>query len=407
MSNIMFFCIPAHGHTNPTIKVVEELVKRGHRVRYFSFEEFREKIEQTGTEYVACDSFLPPTPQDLDAKVGKDFASLIEMVADTTVNMDETVKRHMEEFKPNVVVSDSVCFWGKLFAWKYGVPFVCSTTTFAFNKYTARLMKQGLGEVVRMITGMPRINAKIEMLKAHGYAVKDFVSIIQNDNDTNTIVYTSKMFQPMAETFSDKYVFVGPSVKEVAMKEAEPIEAGQGRAGEVKKRPLIYISLGTVLNNNVKFYQRCIEALSDMDCEVIISAGKKTDISKLKNVKENMQIFPYVDQMEVLAGTDVFLTHCGMNSVNESLYMGVPMVLFPQHSEEYAVAHRTAELGAGLLIKRGSAPEIRKAISTVLTQNHYRKNAEKIGRNFRKCKGAGKAAEFIEKVAKLANATIG
>ena len=36
MSNVMFFNIPAHGHTNPTITVVEELVERGHQVRYYS-----------------------------------------------------------------------------------------------------------------------------------------------------------------------------------------------------------------------------------------------------------------------------------------------------------------------------------------------------------------------------------
>ena len=407
MSNIMFFCIPAHGHTNPTIKVVEELVKRGHRVRYFSFEEFREKIERAGAEYIGCDAYLPPAPEDWDSKFGKDFASLIEMVADTTVNMDEMVKRHMEEFQPDVVVSDSLCFWGKLFALKYEVPYVCSTTTFAFNKYTAKLMKQGLGEILRMITGMPRINAKMEKLKAHGYAVKDFVSIIQNDNDTNTIVYTSEMFQPMAETFSDKYVFVGPSVKEVAMKDAAPRGAGQGSREEGEKRPLVYISLGTVLNNNVKFYQRCIEALKNLECEVIISAGKRTDVSKLKNVQGNMQIFPYVDQMEMLSRADVFLTHCGMNSVSESLYMGVPMVLFPQHSEEYAVAHRTAELGAGVRIKRGSKGAIRKAITEVLAQKKYRENSAKIGADFRLSGGAGKAAEFIEKVGKLAKATIG
>lgn len=33
-----------------------------------------------------------------------------------------------------------------------------------------------------------------------------------------------------------------------------------------------------------------------------------------------------------------------MNSVNESLYYGVPMVLFPQHIEQGLVAKRTAEL---------------------------------------------------------------
>ena len=58
--NIMWFCIPAHGHTNPTIEVVRELVKRGHEVRYYSFEEFREKVASTGAHYISCDRFLTP-----------------------------------------------------------------------------------------------------------------------------------------------------------------------------------------------------------------------------------------------------------------------------------------------------------------------------------------------------------
>lgn len=35
MSKIVFFCIPAYGHTNPTIPVVQELTKRGHEVWYY------------------------------------------------------------------------------------------------------------------------------------------------------------------------------------------------------------------------------------------------------------------------------------------------------------------------------------------------------------------------------------
>jgi len=45
MSKIVFFCIPAHGHTNPTLGVVRELVDRGHQVWYYSYELMREKIE--------------------------------------------------------------------------------------------------------------------------------------------------------------------------------------------------------------------------------------------------------------------------------------------------------------------------------------------------------------------------
>lgn len=390
MSNIMFFSIPAHGHTNPTIRVVAELVEKGHRVRYYSFEEFREKIEGAGAEFVDCAPYQPPAPEDLDEKVGKDFALLIEMVVDTTVKMDGMMAKEIEDFKPDCIVADSVCFWGKLFAQRYHIPFVCSTTTMAFNKYTAKLMKQGFSEMITMFKGMHRINEKMEVLKNHGYQVDNFISIIQNDNETNTVVYTTKMFQPMVDTFSEKYRFIGPSIPKEA--ESYPVE----RALAEKKQ--IYISLGTVLNKNITFYEECVEALKDMDCRVIISAGKDTDISTMKKVPENFDIQPYVNQLQVLSATDVFITHCGMNSVNESLYMGVPMVLFPQHSEEAAVATRVEQLKAGFRLKKDNAKHIKKAVSEVLGNTEYKENARKLMSDFRKSGGAKEAAAFIETV---------
>ena len=45
MSKIVFFCIPAHGHTNPTLGVVRELVERGNEVLYYSYNSFKDKIE--------------------------------------------------------------------------------------------------------------------------------------------------------------------------------------------------------------------------------------------------------------------------------------------------------------------------------------------------------------------------
>lgn len=45
MSQIMFFCIPTHGHFNPTVEVVSELVKRRHQVRYYLTQEFKEKLK--------------------------------------------------------------------------------------------------------------------------------------------------------------------------------------------------------------------------------------------------------------------------------------------------------------------------------------------------------------------------
>ena len=42
---IAWFCIPAHGHTNPTLGLIKVLTRAGHQVYYFSFEMFRVKLE--------------------------------------------------------------------------------------------------------------------------------------------------------------------------------------------------------------------------------------------------------------------------------------------------------------------------------------------------------------------------
>ena len=59
MKKIALFSIPAHGHTNPMLPVAKELVERGNKVRFYSFNEFEQKINNTGAVFVSCDSFLP------------------------------------------------------------------------------------------------------------------------------------------------------------------------------------------------------------------------------------------------------------------------------------------------------------------------------------------------------------
>ena len=383
MAAIFFFSLPAHGHVNPTLPLVRELTSRGHRVLYYDVEAFREKIEAAGAQLVPIDAYMPPAPEDIDRRAGKDFASLIEMAADLTLSLHERVAQDVAEHHPACVVGDSVCIWGKLLARRHGLPFICSTTTVAVNDQSARLMKRQPGEVLRMLLGMPRMARKLRQLREHGHDAPDVISLIGNDTKTPTIVYTSRLFQPMSETFGDSYAFVGPSVM-------------QRYPRRPHDRPLVYVSLGTVLNNAPDFYRSALQALSGMDCDAILSIGDAVDPAALGPVPGNVRIFPRVNQLEVLAGADVFLTHCGMNSVSESLLCGVPMVLFPQHGEENAVAIRCEQLGAGLRLKRPSASCIRSALEAVLGDDRYRRAAQTVAEDFARCGGAAEAADFVE-----------
>jgi MGT family glycosyltransferase len=385
MSKIVFFSINAVGHTNPTLPLVKELVSRGHEVWYYSFENFKDKIESTGAKYIQCDEYLPPLSEKESTKIGKDFTLLINMSVDTAIAMDTQVTKDLTAFKPDCIVSDSVCTWGKLFAKKLNVPYVCSTTTFAFNQHTAKLLKQGFSEMLYMIKGMPKMVKKLQELKPLGYNIDRPQEVFSNDNDTNTIVYTSKEFQPMADTFSDKYAFIGTSIFEPT------------HHLEESTLKTVYISLGTVLNDNISFYRECILALKSSDLRVIVSTGKDTDISTL-DIPNDFIVKESVDQLAVLEVADCFITHSGMNSVSESLYYGVPMVMYPQHSEELAITNRAIELGAGVKLKNTNSMGIRNAVFEILDNPSYKENALKLSKTLRDSGGAKAGADYIEKV---------
>ncbi len=390
MSKIVFFCIPAHGHTNPTLGVVRELVARGHEVWYYSYKLMQEKIESTGARFVACDDYdmeQKLNPKDA-VRVGKDLAFSTQLLVDTTLALDDTVMEHMKKLRPDCIVADSMAVWGKAVALKLGIPFVSSTTTFAFNQHSAKIMKQSIGQMFSMIFSMPKINKNVKRLQDKGYPIKSVLDIIQNDDNTHTVVYTSPEFQPCSETFSDKYAFVGPSVR-LATEQINKT-----------KEKLIYISMGTVNNDMLKFYENCIEALKGTNYQVIMSVGNLVDMAEFGDLPEHISVYSHVDQIAVLNQADVFLIHCGMNSVNEGLYYEVPLVTKPQTSEQGGVANRVEQLGAGMRLEKSTPAAIREAIEKVLADDTYRQKAVAISEGFKKCSGAKGAADKILQVCK-------
>lgn len=381
MKKIACFSIPAHGHTNPMLPVVKELVERGDIVRFYSFDEFEAKIRATGAVFISCDRFLTKEEKKSDVATSTEMT-----IADihTVMNANSFLESEFRSFKPDVVYSDSVCFWAKLNAKKYNVPLVVSTTTFAFNQLSATYMKNSLKEVLDLILGLGKVKKELIRLEQYGFKVKSPIELVQSDNSTDSIVYTTKAFQPYAESFSSSYAFVGPSI----LSDAKPIKDN--------KRPLIYISLGTVVNNRPDFYKNAMKALRSINADAIISVGKEIKTEELGEVPDNVKLYNYVDQLDVLSRANLFITHAGMNSASESLYMATPMILFPQTGEQKAVAIRVTEERAGIMLKSDSAQDIKEAIERVLNDESYSKNAKKVSEDFRGSSGYKGAADFIE-----------
>jgi MGT family glycosyltransferase len=387
---VAFFGLPAHGHTNPSLPVVAELVRRGESVTYYSSDDFREAIESTGARFRAYD---PPLGNDFTPQAAGSLL-LIALLAETTLEMLPRLLEVLKKDPVDYAIHDSVCPWGRYASQLLGLPSVCSTTTFALapglfraDNFFARFWS-ALTTIIGNFPYLRRIGSAQRAL-AQYYGIKnsqvmDFVS----NPAPLTIVYTSREVQPRPELFGSNYLFVGPSIA--------GREPDAEFAREMGDEPVIYISLGTIFNDKTGFYRVCMDALGGMRQRVVLSVGRKTDIAGLGTLPANFLVRNWVPQLQVLSRASLFLTRAGANSVHEALLHSVPMLLFPEISEQRVVARQIAKLGAGVVLSENVKPqELRRQIERVLGTASFRHAAERLCPSLRNSGGHERAAAAI------------
>jgi MGT family glycosyltransferase len=205
------------------------------------------------------------------------------------------------------------------------------------------------------------------------------------------ISYTSEYFQPYAETVSKAVRFVGRRIDEAPTDTSFSFE-------QVNGRKLVYISLGTLNNDDAGFFRTCIQAFDGSDYYVIMSTGKRVQPDSLGKLPENIVVYDWVPQTEVIKRASLFITHAGLNSVHDGLYFGVPLLLIPQQIEQFMTALRVVELGAGLMLQadKVNADTLKVMAVQLLSDHHFAEEANRIGETFRSAGGMARAAEAIE-----------
>jgi MGT family glycosyltransferase len=295
--------------------------------------------------------------------------------------------------QPDYILYDSMTPWGKMIGDYLSLPTISSMSIFALHPRMFMQSLEMFSILKLMIANFGRLqeyNRKAAVVERDlGVKPLDFVSSL-NSASALTLVYTSSLFQPNSELFGDGYKFVGPMISARPQDKYFPFDQLDGR-------PVLYISMGTVNNNVLPFYQQCLAAFDGGDYQVIMSIGGQINLADLGNIPENFIIRRHVPQLEVLQYTDVFITHGGMNSVHEALSNNVPLIVIPQTDEQGLVAKQVAKLGAGIkLDKKQLNPEIlRQAAQHVLENWRYQNGAARIRESFNAAGGVMRAVDEI------------
>lgn len=391
MARLVWFGVPAHGHVNPTLPVVRALVDAGHSVVYYAGPAFDDALAAAGASPRAY-----PSPPGGAVRVDPDRPDpnalrLGAALQAAAVGLLPELLREVGREAFDAAVHDSLCPWGRYTSSVLGLPAACSVSTFAFGEGAAGQV--GTATAVRTLAGalraVPRaVRASATLRRRYGVRDTGPLGALTNRAATN-VVFTSRAFQPDGERYGAATHFVGPTLPH-----ALPPRDASFPWAEVVGQSVAYVSLGTLRNDRPGFYRACAAGLAGLTERLVLSTGR-VDPASL-GVSPDVLAFARVPQVPLLAEAAVFVTHGGMNSVHEGLWMGVPLVVCPQTEEQEIVARRVAAVGAGVALGASpSADALRAAASRVLGEPAFAAAARRVGATLREAGGAPRAAAVI------------
>ena len=390
MKTIVIFSFPIRGHVNSLIKLSRELIKNNCNVLFYCTDEYRQGIEEIGSEYVAYHPQIVCRMRRFRESYG-DFFAIVDYSTASTGLLDYYVKE-LQKRKIDIIIHDVMCRMGKQLGEIMNIWTVASITTFLVEPGICKIPFQSKRAIIKtIITRMPYIFKfkLVEYLSSIKYKIhRGGIFNLYYNYESPNIVYTSDKLQPEydeSKLANYRFEFVGSDIE------------NSTEVQQKKKRKVIYISFGTVYSAGKKFIQMCIDAFAKSDFVVYISLGNLLSRNEFYSISDNIVIENYIPQVNILKEADLFITHGGMNSISEALIMGVPMILIPLAADQPIVAERLEKLGAGihLMYNEVNISCLKRSVNKMLKLKEYREKCQLLGDELRAAGGSAKAAETI------------
>lgn len=394
MSTTVVLTLPEAGHLNPLFPMFGELVTRGERVIVYAVEPFRQALTATGAEYRSYSNpqtLIPPAHEGGLFSVMNYLAGISEAVLPALL-------AELRADPPDYLLMDAMSHWGNLAQQILELSAITYATTFVTHpqmppEQLITMSYQQLPPPV-LLKGIDALHGYFERTqrldREYGTRSPNIVGTFANPQPLN-IIFTSRAFHPSGEIFDEAhYKFVGPSVGQRGATPDFPFDQLTGA-------PLVFISLGTIFNERPDFYQACFTALGDLPVQVVLAVGDKIAPEALGAIPANFIVRTAVPQLEILPRAALFITHGGMNSTSEGLLYGVPLIVVPQHGDQFLVAGQVASLGAGVMLPaaQATADALKGLTMQVLANPQYKAQAQVLSASF---KGSGSYLRAVTEI---------
>ncbi|MGF6944782.1 MGT family glycosyltransferase [Streptomyces auratus] len=388
-AHIAMFSIAAHGHVNPSLEVIRELVARGHRVTYAIPHVFAEKVAETGAEPVRYRTTLP-SPDDDPSAWGSTLLDNVEPFLDDAIQALPQLIAAYQGDEPDLVLHDIASYPARVLARRWGVPAVSlSPNLVAWQGYEEEVAEPMWAEPRATERGRAYYEKFTHWLAENAISQHPDAFVGRPDR---SIVLIPKVLQPNADRVDEEvHSFVGA---------CQGDRAAQGdweRPADAER--VLLVSLGSSFTKQPGFYRECVKAFGDLPgWHLVLQVGKHVTADELGEVPGNVEVRTWVPQLAILRKADAFVTHAGAGGSQEGLATATPMVAVPQAVDQFGNADLLEGLGVArhVPMDRADAATLRAAVLALVDDPEVKHRLASIQRDMAAEGGTGRAADLIE-----------
>jgi zeaxanthin glucosyltransferase len=412
---IGFVSMPLSGHLNPMTALARRLQSLGNEVVFFGFPDVEPFARAAGLDFVSYGEAEFPV-----GSIEKFYSSVatmrgFEVLRHSCMDLNPDLTRVVFDYLGDklattgveALVIDTIHFFVELVPLGMSIPYVhiwnvlhldfSGVTPASVFSCPLDTSAEGLK---RNAENLHKLGATLGPLAeiARSYAEEVGLKIDWNDpaatvSKLAVITQTPKEFDFPGIPWPAQFHYAGP-FHDHEGREPVPFPWEQ-----LTGKPLIYASLGTLVNGLDDVYKHILKAVETLEeVQVVLSVGKNISPKNLGRIPSNTIVVRSAPQIELLKRASLCITHAGLNTVLESLAHGVPMVAIPIGYDQPGAATRIAHYGVGEFIELDdlTTKRLKRLIEEVLEDPSYRERADYFQKVISKTRGLDVAADIIE-----------
>ncbi len=387
------------GHLHLLVPFARELTAAGHELLIASSARFREPVERLGFEFASAGEPMPPAGE-WESRFGAPplttgderarFAWSQMFTRHLVGPMLRDLTPIVEDFKPDVIVRESSEFAGYLLAERYDIPHVEVDMHFTMSTETGRTAVAEAIAWQREQLGLPPEPVP-----------ETFYKYLQLVTAPPTLLGDSLPRYPTTHFFY-------PEIFDRSGSEGLP-----AWADTLGDKPVVYVTLGTVVNDQPALFRTIIEALRDLPIDLIVAPGRAIDPAIFGPQPPNVRLERYIPHSLLFKLCNLILCQTGLGTTLAAINESVPVLALPGHGAQLYIAERCVKAGMACMLEaeERSASSIRAAVVAMLGEPRHREAAARLRADLAHVEGPAHAAGLVARVARtrspIANEPVG